>query len=299
MAKSVEEFNKSRLRSSNITVVISITLVLFLSGLFGLILINAQRYTDNIKELLVVNAFFDENFKPEDSVKINQLEKEAFETIKKMPFVNKATFITRQMAAEEAKKDMGVNSQEIFDANIFPPSVEVSLKADYVADDKINGVIKELSTVKGIKTVKNNTEFTAAIYNNLDRILKWILGFSLMFLVLAVVIINNSIRLKIFSKRFTIKTMQLVGAKRRFILKPFIKEAMILGFIGGIVGLAVLMGVWYYFTQQIQSPFVVDEGKFILLVVSILILGVLITTVSTIAATWRFMKTSVDDLYYS
>lgn len=299
MAKTVDDFNKRRLRSSNITVAVSIALVLFLVGLFGLILINAQKYSDYIKEQLVVNAFFDENYDVKDSAKIDKLEKDALSRIQKMPFVKKATYISRDMATVEAKKSLGVDGEALFETNIFPSSVEVSLQPEYVAPDKIDGVIKQLATVPGIKDVKNNSSLTADIFNNLERILKWILGFSVIFLILAIVLINNSIRLKIFSKRFIIKTMQLVGAKRRFILKPFITEAVILGILGALIGLLALFAVWYYFTKEIGSEFVQDPNQYILLILGVLLLGVLITVLSTIFATWRYLKSNVDDLYYS
>lgn len=299
MAKTVDDFNKRRLRSSNITVTVSIALVLFLVGLFGLILINAQKYSDYIKEQLVVNAFFDENYDVKDSAKIDKLEKEAFAQIQKMPFVKKATYISREQATVEAKKSLGVDGQALFEANIFPSSIEVSLKPEYVAPERIDGVIKQLGTVPGITEVKNNSALTADIFNNLERILKWILGFSVLFLVLAIVLINNSIRLKIFSKRFIIKTMQLVGAKRTFILKPFIMEAILLGVIGAAIGLLVLFGVWYYFTKEIGTDFVQDPNQYILLILGVVLLGIFITVISTVFATWRFLRSSVDDLYYS
>lgn len=299
MAKTVDDFNKRRLRSSNITVTISISLVLFLVGLFGLILINAQKYSDYIKEQLVVNAFFDENYDVKDSVKVDKQEKEAVAKIEKMAFVKKVTYISREKATVEAKKSLGVDGQALFEANIFPSSVEVSLQPEYVAPEKIDNVIKQLSTVPGIKEVKNNSSLTADIFNNLEKILKWILGFSALFLVLAIVLINNSIRLKIFSKRFIIKTMQLVGAKRRFILKPFIIEAVLLGVLGAVIGLLVLFGVWYYFTKEIGTDFVQDSNQYILLIVGVVLLGIFITVISTIFATWRFLRSNVDDLYYS
>lgn len=299
MAKTVDDINKRRLRSSNITVTISIALVLFLVGLFGLIIINAQKYSDYIKEQLVVNAFFDENYDVKDSAKIAKQEQEALVEIQKFPFVKKTTYISRKMATQEAKKSLGVDGDALFEQDIFPASVEVSLQPDYVAPEKIDGVLKQLSTVAGVKSVKNNSSLTTDIFNNLERILKWILGFSLLFLLLAIVLINNSIRLKIYSKRFIIKTMQLVGAKRRFILKPFILEAVVLGLLGAIIGLAVLFGVWYYFTEQIGASFVQDTEKYVVLIVGVLILGVFITVLSTIVATWRFLRSNVDDLYYS
>ena len=299
MAKTVEDFNKRRLRSSNITVVISIALVLFLLGLMGLILINAQKYSDYIKEQLVVNAYFDENYDDKDSAKIVKQENEAFQKIQKLAPVKRATYISREMAAEEAKKSMGIESSALFEENIFPSSVEVALKPQYVDPEKIDEAIKQIKATPGIVDVKNNSTLMVEVYNNLTNIMKWILGFSILFLILAVVLINNSIRLKIFSKRFIIKTMQLVGAKRRFILKPFIKEAAILGLIGAVLGIAVLFGAWYYFITQIGTPFAQDENQLIILVVAIFLLGILITVLSTILATWRFLRSNVDDLYYS
>lgn len=299
MAKSVDEFNKKRLRSSNITVVISIALVLFLLGLMGLILINAQKYSDYIKEQLVVNAYFDENYDAKDSVKIAKLEDETFQKVQLLAPVKKATYISRDMAAKEAKKTMGIDSDALFEENIFPSSIEVALKPEFVDPAKIDEAIKEIKSVPGIIDVKNDSTLMVDVYNNLSRILKWILGFSILFLILAVVLINNSIRLKIFSKRFIIKTMQLVGAKRRFILKPFIVEAIILGAIGSLIGLLALGGVWYYFTSQIGSAFVQDNNQYFWLVILVLGVGIFISVLSTIFATWRFLKSNVDDLYYS
>ncbi|MBO6186201.1 MAG: permease-like cell division protein FtsX [Chryseobacterium sp.] len=298
MAKSVEEFNKKRLRSSNITVVVSIALVLFLLGLMGLILINAQKYSDYLKEQLVVNAYFEENYDMKDSAKIAKQEAVAVELINKMEAVKRTKYITKKMATAEAKKSLGIDTEALFEEDIYPASVEVSLKAGYTDSIKTANVLKELKAIPGIKEVKNDTD-SQKIYDNLNKILKWILGFCVLFLILAIVLINNSIRLKVFSKRFIIKTMQLVGAKRRFILTPFIKEALILGVLGAVIGLLALFGVWYYFTTAIKTPFVQDTNQYIWLVVSIFGVGLFITVLSTIIATWRFLKSNVDDLYYS
>ncbi|MDR6158101.1 MULTISPECIES: cell division protein FtsX [Chryseobacterium] len=299
MAKSVDEFNKKRLRSSNITVVISIALVLFLLGLMGLILINAQKYSDYIKEQLVVNAYFAENYNAKDSVKIAKMEAEVFKEIQTLAPVKKATYITREMASQEAKKSMGIDTDALFEENIFPSSIEIALKPEYVDPAKIDQALKAIKAVPGIAEVKNDSTLMVDVYNNLSRILKWILGFSILFLILAVVLINNSIRLKIFSKRFIIKTMQLVGAKRRFILKPFIIEAVILGAIGSLIGLLALFGIWYYFTSQIGSAFVQDNNQYFWLVLLVIGVGIFITVLSTVVATWRFLRSNVDDLYYS
>lgn len=298
MARTVEDFNRRRLRSSNITVVVSIALVLFLVGLSGLILINAQKYSDYLKEQLVVNAYFDQDYDAKDSLKLAKQELDAVEKIKSLAPVKKATYISREQASKEARVSLGIDSEKLFDAHIFPSSVEIALKPEYVDPAKVNDAIKQISTVPGIVDVKNNSE-SQQIYENLNKILKWILAFSVLFLILAIVLINNSIRLKIFSKRFIIKTMQLVGAKRRFILMPFVKEAIILGVLGAVLGILALFGVWYYFTSTIQTPFVQDTNQFILLVGLIALIGICITVISTVFATWRFLRSNIDDLYYT
>ena len=299
MAHSIDDFNRRRLRSSNITVVISISLVLFLVGLFGLILINAQKYSDYIKEQLVVAVYFDEYLDPKDSAKASEYQQETYKLISEQKYVKKTKFITKEEAKIIAKKQLGIDTEGLFEENIFPPSVEVTLKPAYVAPDTINAVINHLQGIKGVSEVKNDTKMTQEVYYNLDRILLWIIGFTVLFLIIAIVLINSSIRLKIFSKRFIIKTMRLVGARRRFILKPFIKEAVILGSIGAFIGLVFLFSAWYYFTNQIGSEFVPDTNKFIWLVLGVVLVGIAITVLSTIFATWRFLKTNTDDLYYS
>jgi cell division transport system permease protein len=298
MAKTVEDFNKRRLRSSNITVVVSIALVLFLVGLFGLILLNAQKYSDYLKEQLVVNAYFDQNYSDKDSMKVIAQEAEALKKIQKLPSVKRAIYISRKQATVEAKKSLGIDSQALFEADIFPSSVEVSLKPEYTDSINVKTAIKQLESIPSIVDVKNDSE-SAKVYGKLDTILKWVLALSVLFLILAIVLINNSIRLKIFSKRFIIKTMQLVGAKRRFILKPFIIEAIILGAVGAVIGLLALFGVWYYFTTNIKTPFAQETAQYIYLVVGVFALGIFITVLSTIIATWRFLRSSADDLYYS
>lgn len=298
MAKSVDDFNKRRLRSSNITVVVSIALVLFLLGLMGLILINAQKYSDYLKEQLVVNAYFDENYDIKDSAKIAKLEADAVQQIQKMESVKRTKYISKAMATAEAKKSLGIDTEALFEDDIYPASVEIALKPEYNDSIKIIGVLQQIKAVPGITDVKNDSD-SQQIYDKLNKILKWILAFCVLFLVLAIVLINNSIRLKVFSKRFIIKTMQLVGAKRRFILTPFIKEAVILGLLGAVIGLMALSGIWYYFTTTIKTPFVQDTNQYIWLVSGVFGVGIFITVLSTIIATWRFLRSNVDDLYYS
>lgn len=297
MANSVDDFNKKRLRSSNITVVVSIALVLFMVGLLGMILLNARNYADYLKEQLVVNAYFDENYDVKDSIKIAKLESNAVDKIAQLTPVKKVKYISREEAYEDAKKTLGLDS-EVFDENIFPSFVEVSLKKEFIDSTKINGALKQIETVAGVVEVKNDSN-NQKVYDNLNKVMRWIVILSVLFLVLAIVLINNSIRLKIYSKRFIIKTMQLVGAKRRFILTPFMKEAIVLGLIAAAIALLAVFGVWTYFASYIETPFAQDTNEYLELGVLVLILGVFISVASTIFATWRYLRANTDDLYYN
>lgn len=299
MANTIDEFNKKRLRSSNITVTFSISLVLFLVGLFGLILINAQKYSDYIKEQLVVEVYFKEYLDPRDAKKVDEYHRETYQLVSSNPAVKKARFISREEASVIARKQLGIDAEALFEEHIFPPSIEVTLKPEYIDPKKIDGVIGQLGEVKGVEEVKNDSKLTQEVYYNLNRILLWIIGFAVLFLAIAIVLINSSIRLKIFSKRFIIKTMQLVGARRRFILKPFIEEAVVIGIIGAGIGIIFLSVVWYYFTKEIGDAFVQDMAQFIWLILGVVLVGIAITVLSTIFATWRFLKSNIDDLYYT
>ncbi len=298
MANNVDDFNRKRLRSSNITVVVSIALVLFMLGLLGVILLNAKNYADYLKEQLVVNAYFDENYDAKDSIKIAKLEQRAVEKIAQLEPVKKVKYISRKEAYIDAKKTLGDDQVLAENDNIFPSFVEVSLKKEFIDSTKIGGVLKQIETIAGVKDVKNDSQ-NQKVYKNLNRVMKWIVGLSVLFLVLAMVLINNSIRLKIYSKRFIIKTMQLVGAKRRFILKPFIKEAVLLGLIATVIALLAVFGVWTYFTSYVKTPFTQDMNEYVWLAILVAGVGVLISLGSTIYATWRYLRSNTDDLYYN
>lgn len=297
MSVSAEEFNRSRLRTSNVTVVVSISLVLFLVGLFGLILINAERYSDYIKEQLVIQAFLEDPLDPRDSMKTDQFQAETFARIKSESFVKSARFISKKQATARARKDLGINTKELFEEDIFPASVDITLKPDFVEPTKLEDVTHRLSKLQGVESVKSDSQLTIEVYNNLRQILGWIIGFSVLFFIIAIILINNSIRLKIFSKRFILKTMQLVGARRRFILAPFIRESVILGLVGALIGLSLLGILWYYFTQQIGQIFIPDPLQYSQLAIGVILVGILLTVTSTLVVTWRFLSTRVEDMY--
>lgn len=295
MARSAKALNQNRLRSSNITVVISIALILMLLGIIGLIVINAQHYADYVREQLKLEAFFQDELDSREVENEEKNQKAYLDSLRSMEGVKSVYFRSKEEASKEAKKVLGISDEQLFDENIYPPSAVITLKADYVEPDKVKKIIKKIERSPQISEVNNNTELLTSIHENIDRIAMWIIGISVVFLLIVIVLINNSIRLKIFAKRFDIKTMQLVGAQRRFIMKPFLVQGILLGFFSALVAVIVLGIAWYVLTQKIDYP--TWNDNYVFLIILIFGLGMLIAFLSTSMATWRYLKLRTDELY--
>ena len=287
-----ERYNRRKLVSSYFSITLSITLVLFLLGLLGLLVLNGQRLTEHYKERLVISIFLKDQAKEAD---IQQLHK----SLSLADYTAEVQYISKEAAAETFMQELGEDFVTLIGVNPLKNSFDLRLKASYVTPEQVRVIAEEIAQNASVKEVTYDRDLLAKIDHNLTRISLALLGISVIFTLVAMLLINASIRLAVYSKRFVIKTMQLVGARRRFILKPFIKEAVILGSIGAFIGLVFLFSAWYYFTNQIGSEFVPDTNKFIWLILGVVVVGIGITVFSTIFATWRFLKTKTDDLYYS
>lgn len=295
MSKQTDRFNKGRLRSSNITVVVSISLVLFLLGLFGLILINARSYADHVKEQLRVEAFFEAEHDPKQQDKELDRQKEVIDSIKTHTFVKATKYISKEKAAEIAKNELGIDASDLFEKNIFPASVQITLKSSFVNPEQVDSIKEILAAYPMIGDVVNDDELMTTVYENIDRIRFWLMLLAAIFLVIAMVLINNSIRLRIYAKRFSIKTMQLVGARRRFIVKPFLLQSAVLGFLGALLAIIALGGLWYYFADVVHLPWWNEE--YWKLMGTLVLVGVIIALISTGIATWRYLRLRADQLY--
>ena len=296
MSKQNEKFNQGRLRSSNITVVISISLVLFLLGLFGLIIINAQSYADYIKEQLKIEAFFNDEYDPKLQDQELARQKEFIDSLKiKHAFVKNTQYISKEKASEIAKTELGIDDSEIFEANIFPASVMITLEPDYVNPVQVDSIKEIIIANPIVSEVVNDDELMTTVYNNIDRIRFWIMILAAIFLVIVMILINNSIRLRIYAKRFSIKTMQLVGARRRFIIQPFLFQSAVLGLLGAVLAIIGLGALWYYFAGIVTLPWWNDD--FYWLIGLLLLTGIFIALISTGIATWRYLRLRSDQLY--
>ncbi len=298
MAKGRQNIDARRIRSSNMTVVVSISLVLFLLGVTGLILINIQDYTNYLKNQYVVEVFLNDYMDKKDEAQVEQMQLDFKDKLKTLPYVNTIKYIDKEKAFQLAKKDLGPDRVNMIEENIFPASVQITIKSQYV-DNDIPRIVAELSEYPIVDEVKNDDSLMVEVYQKINDILMWLAGISILFLIIAIILINNSIRLRIFSKRFIIKTMQLVGAKKSFIMKPFLQQAFILGLLGACVALLLLGILWYNFTNSIQVPFQQNYDQYMFLGLVILVVGIGIAMISTYFAASRFLRLKIDDLYYS
>src|SRR5690606_37554969 len=296
MSKQSDKFNQGRLRSSNITVVISIALVLFLLGIFGLIVINAQSYADYIKEQLKLEAFFNDEYDPREQDKELARQQEFIDSLKiKHSFIKNTEYISKEKASEIAKNELGIDDNAIFEANIFPASVQITLQPDFVEPHKVDSIKQIIQADPIINEVVNDDELMTTVYNNIDKIRFWLMVLAGIFLVIVMVLINNSIRLRIYAKRFSIKTMQLVGARRRFIIQPFLLQSSILGLLGAVLAILALGGLWYYFSNIVSLPWWNPDYYWLMLI--LVVIGVVIALISTGIATWRYLRLRTDQLY--
>ncbi|QAR30554.1 FtsX-like permease family protein [Ornithobacterium rhinotracheale] len=297
MSKSMDRMNRRRLRSSNFTVVVSIALVLFLLGLFALIVINSNDYAEHLKNQFEIEAYFKEAKDSKDKKKEPEVQRAFVDSLKAKPFVKNVKYIDKEMATKIAKQELGLKEDDLalYEDEIFPPSVVITVRPSYVDSARVDSITKVLSSYPIIYKV-SNTSALAGIYKKIDNIIFWLVALAALFLIISIILINNSLRLKIFSKRFTIKTMQLVGAKRRFIVKPFLIQSFWLGLLGSILSLLALSVLWYYAAPRLNLALWHDD--FIYIIAGVILVGVLIAILSTFFASWRYLKLRTDQLYY-
>ena len=292
MSRSFERYQRRKLISSYFSVVLSIALVLFLLGVLGLLVINTKKLANHFKEQVAVTVFLKDNAK---EVEVSQLQK----SLAMAPYTKSAEFISKEDAAEAHSKEIGENFLEFLGYNPLQNSIDVHLKADYVENDSIQHIAQDITAKDYVSEVSYDQPLVSLLNENVKRISFWILVASGVFTLIAVLLINSSIRLSIYSKRFIIKTMQMVGATKSFIRKPFIMKSVQLGVIGAILALVSVGGLLYYLSGKYPELDLLGDMKLLaILFGGILLGGVVITWISTYIATQRFLNLRTDDLYY-
>ncbi|WP_424492463.1 cell division protein FtsX [Salinimicrobium sp. GXAS 041] len=292
MSSSFERYQKRRLISSYFSVVISIALVLFLMGLLGLLVLNTKKIADHFKEQIALTIYFKDTAK---EVEMTQLEK----SLALAEYTKSTTFISKEEAAEAHSKEIGEDFMEFLGYNPLQNSIDVYLQADYISSGEVDTIAQELQSKNFVDEVVYDKPLISLLNENVTKISFWILAISAIFTFIAVLLINSSIRLSVYSKRFTIKTMQMVGATKRFIRKPFIWQSVKLGMIGAVLALMGMGAVLYYMQKSFpQLNLLNDSTILIVLFAGVFFMGVIITWLSTFFATQRFLNLKTDELYY-
>ncbi|MEM1337694.1 MAG: permease-like cell division protein FtsX [Bacteroidota bacterium] len=292
MSQYIERYQKRRLISSYFSVVLSIALVLFLLGTLGLLVLNTKKLADHFKEQITISVFLKDSAKP---VEINQLQK----SLAMAEYTKSSVYVSKEDAAEQYSEDIGENFQEFLGYNPLKNSFDIRLKADFVSPEQVSEIAGTISSKPFVDEVSYDQPLISLLSDNVKKISWWILVTSALFTVIAVLLINSSIRLSIYSKRFIIKTMQMVGATKKFIRKPFVITNIRLGIYGAALALIALATVLYYINSSFpELNLFEDMTLLVILFVGILFLGVFISYVSTYVATQRFLNLRTNDLYY-
>ncbi|MEX0996321.1 MAG: permease-like cell division protein FtsX [Flavobacteriaceae bacterium] len=292
MSTSFEKYQKRRLISSYFSVVISISLVLFLLGLLGLLVLNTKKVADHFKEQIALTIYLKDTAK---EVEINQMQK----SLSLAEYTKNATYVPKEVAAENLSVEIGEDFIDYLGDNPLQNSIDVYLNADFVTPELMNSITSEILSKGFVDEVVYDKPLIALLNDNVKKISLWVLIISGIFTFIAVLLINSSIRLSVYSKRFIIKTMQMVGATKSFIRKPFIWKSIKLGMVGIILAWIGMGIVIYYLNQTFPELLLLEEPLILVaLFLFIFVLGVFITWLSTFFATQRFLNLRTDELYY-
>jgi cell division transport system permease protein len=292
VASSFEKYQKRRLITSYFSVVISIALVLFLVGLLALLVLNTKKVADNFKEQIALTVYLKDSAK---EVEIDQMQK----SLALAEYTKTIEFVSKEEAAKAYSEEIGEDFMEFLGYNPLQNSIDVYFNADYVSETQIAEISRDLGDKQFVDEIVYDKPLIALLNDNIKRLSFWILIVSGLLTFIAVLLINSSIRLSVYAKRFTIKTMQMVGATKHFIRRPFILKSIKLGLIGSTISLIGMGVVLYYLNKSFpELNLISDEILLAAIFVGVLIMGILISWLSTFFATQRFLNLKTDELYY-
>jgi cell division transport system permease protein len=294
MAKQEDNFTKRRLRASYFTSVVSITLVLFVLGFFGLIVLHANMIGKHVKENIQLDVYMKKNAK---EAEINRLRKELDAT----EGIKSTKYISAEEAKELYKKEIGEDFIEFLEGeNPLHSSIEVHLNETYANVAELKKLSSQIQKRDIVEDVRFYEDYVDTINNNIARISIFFMIVSGLLLLISIVLINNTIRLSVYSKRFIIRSMKLIGATQSFIRKPFIWQGIVQGIISSIFSIGLLIAILFKLNQY--YPDLINLGNidiYLILFAGILILGILLSWWSSSLSVRKFLKMKIDNLYLS
>lgn len=292
MAIKESKITKRKLTSSYLTSMLSIALVLLCLGFVGMLLLNAQKLSDYVKENIGFTIFLKDDVKEAD---IRMIQKKLDAKV----YVKSTKFVTSEEAANELHRELGEDFIEILGYNPLKPSIDIHLHAEYANPDSISFIESDFASFPEVHEVYYEKSLIHVVNDNV-RILSVIILIPSFFLsLIAVALINNTIRLSVYSKRFIIRGMQLVGATHRFIRKPFLLKSSLHGIFAGILAIGFLSGIIYIAQSELFGVVgFQDVGLISILFAAVLLFGAGISWISTYFAVNKYLNITADELFY-
>jgi cell division transport system permease protein len=288
---SAETKKIRRKRPSSFPSVISMAMVLFLLGLLGLLVIYAKKTSDQWKESIQVAIYLRAGATEKDALELKmQLDKEAY--------TKEARYVSKEEAAEKMKAELGQDFEAVLGYNPMPYSIELFINSSFATKNTLALIKGKLLQNPQVEEVSYKDFVLENLESNIREIAIGLIVLSIVFMIISITIINSTIRLGIFARRFLIKSMQFVGATEWFIMRPFIGRAMLHGFYGFIIAVGLLAGLVIGILKYDPAYHVmIDYFLFAVLLAGLLVLGLLISLISSILITRKYLHTRIDDLY--
>ena len=292
---SVSDNNKimrRRLANAYLSSVISISLVLLLVGLASMLLVNAKSISDYFKENMQVSVMMKQNVSEEKALGFKtKLDKERY--------IKSSVFVSKEQGQREMADLLGEDFLDVFETSPIPVSIDVTLNADYVSADSLEVVRAEIAKSPLVDEVVYHRSLVDALNANLSKISLVMGVFIALLLFISYVLINNTVRLSVFARRFTIHTMKLVGATKQFIRAPFLIQSAFQGMFAAMISIVVLVGILFFVKSEFVQLFEVFRLELLLLVVGIVVVsGLVICVVSTYFVVGKLVSLKKDELYY-
>ncbi|MBR2608100.1 MAG: permease-like cell division protein FtsX [Bacteroidales bacterium] len=292
MVNNDNKIMRRRLANAYLSSVISISLVLLLVGVASLLLVNARGVSDYFKENMQVSVIMKQNVSEEDAMVYRA-------GLDKARFIRSSVFISREQGERELAEQLGEDFLDIFETSPIPISIDVTLDADYVSADSLEVVKSEISASPLVEEVVYQKSLVDALNANLSRISMIIGVFVALLLFISYVLINNTVRLNVFARRFTIHTMKLVGATRSFIRAPFLVQSAFQGLFAAFIAIIALVVMLYFMRSEFEQLFEIFRLDLLLTVMGIVVVsGLAICMVSTWFVVNKLVSLNKDELYY-
>lgn len=292
MGKGENKIMRRRLANAYLSSVISISLVLLLVGVASMLLVNANSVSDYFKENMRVSVIMKDDVSEEKAMKY-------CDRLKEESYIKTTEFISKEQGRLELAEQLGDDFMDIFETSPIPASIEITLDADYVSSDSLEVVKARIAESSLVAEVDYQGSLVDALNANLSRISLVLAFFIALMLFISFVLINNTVRLNVFSRRFTIHTMQLVGATRSFIRAPFLVQAAFQGLFSAFVAIIALIAILFFLRSGFEQLFDIFRLDLLLLVMGIVICsGLVICLTSTYFVVNKLVSLKKDELYY-